>query len=161
MVAARRSSEDGAAQAGMGIAIGDVERRRRCWTSWSRTSPRTSRRCTPVTAAAFFEDVAARTGVVPATYRPLSWGTAFSDLDSDGDLDLLVANGHIYPQVDRHPELIGTYAQRNLLLENGGAGRRSCSSTSRTPPAPGSRRSSPAAASRRATMTTTATSTCS
>ena len=30
----------------------------------------------------------------------------------------LVANGHIYPQIDRHPELIGTYAQKNLLLEN-------------------------------------------
>jgi len=29
-----------------------------------------------------------------------------------------VANGHIYPQIDRHPEVIGTYGQKNLLLEN-------------------------------------------
>jgi hypothetical protein len=29
-------------------------------------------------------------------------------------------NGHIYPQIDRHPELIGTYAQPMLLLENRG-----------------------------------------
>src|SRR5439155_87809 len=40
------------------------------------------------------------------------------DIDDDGDLDLYVANGHIYPQIDRHPEVIGTYRQRNLLLEN-------------------------------------------
>ena len=35
-------------------------------------------------------------------------------------LDLVVANGHIYPQIDRHPEIVGTYAQRNLLMENQG-----------------------------------------
>ena len=29
-------------------------------------------------------------------------------------------NGHIYPQIDAHPELIGTYAQRNILLDNRG-----------------------------------------
>jgi hypothetical protein len=29
-------------------------------------------------------------------------------------------NGHIYPQIDRHPELIGTYAQPMLLLQNRG-----------------------------------------
>jgi hypothetical protein len=65
-----------------------------------------------------FEDVSRASGVGPATYRPLSWGTAFADLDNDGDLDLVVMNGHIYPQIDRHPELIGPYAQRNMLLEN-------------------------------------------
>jgi hypothetical protein len=34
-----------------------------------------------------------------------------------------VANGHIYPQVDAHPEFGLTYAQKNLLLENTGEAR--------------------------------------
>ena len=29
-------------------------------------------------------------------------------------------NGHIYPQIDRHPELIGTYEQRAILLDDRG-----------------------------------------
>jgi hypothetical protein len=45
------------------------------------------------------------------------------DLDNDGDQDLVIANGHIYPQVDDHPESGTTYAQRNRLMENLGGGR--------------------------------------
>ena len=46
--------------------------------------------------------------------------------DSDDwtkDQNLVIADGHIYPQVDAHPEFGLTYAQRNLLLENTGDGR--------------------------------------
>ena len=71
----------------------------------------------------FFSDVSQQSGVGQATYQALSWGTVFADLDNDGDEDLVVANGHIYPQVDRHPEQGMTYGQRNTLLENVGQGR--------------------------------------
>jgi hypothetical protein len=67
-----------------------------------------------------YEDVSRKSGVGPATYRTLAWGAAMSDFDNDGDLDIAVMNGHIYPQIDRHPELIGTYEQRNILLDNRG-----------------------------------------
>jgi enediyne biosynthesis protein E4 len=70
----------------------------------------------------FFTDASETSGVGPPTYGPLSWGTVAADLDNDGDLDLVEANGHIYPQVDRHPEFGLTYAQPTQLLENTGDG---------------------------------------
>ena len=56
------------------------------------------------------------------SYLPLAWGTKFFDYDHDGRLDLFVANGHIYPEVDDHPHLNTRYLQANLLYRNRGDG---------------------------------------
>ena len=54
-------------------------------------------------------------------YFLLGWGAGFVDIENDGDLDLYVANGHVYPEVDaRKPEL--SFAQKNLLYLNDGTG---------------------------------------
>jgi hypothetical protein len=108
---------NGAAQASMGLAAGDVDGDSILDLMVTNFSEDFSTLYRGV-GHGFFEDVSRATGVGPATYRPLSWGTAMADLDNDGDLDIVVANGHIYPQIDAHAELIGTYRQRNLLLEN-------------------------------------------
>jgi len=108
---------NGAAQASMGIATGDVDGDGILdvfVTAFSEDFKALYKGL----GGGFFSDVSRDTGVGAVTRLPLAWGTALADFDNDGDLDLVVANGHIYPQIDRHPELIGTYRQKNLLLEN-------------------------------------------
>lgn len=69
----------------------------------------------------FFQEISARAGLSEASFPFVGWGTRFFDPDNDGDLDLLMANGHI--QDNAHlTEAYTTYAQPSLLLENDGRG---------------------------------------
>ena len=64
----------------------------------------------------FFTDISPGLRMKDFTYVPVSWGTAFLDFDLDTQLDLLVLNGHIYPQVDALPSLKESYRQLPVLL---------------------------------------------
>ena len=57
------------------------------------------------------------------SWKYMGWGTKFFDFDHDGRLDLGIANGHIYPQVDEHPGIGSSYRQPNQLLHNIGNGK--------------------------------------
>ena len=70
----------------------------------------------------FFSDVSQRSGLGLPSLPFVAWGTRFFDVDSDGDLDLFVANGHTYPQVD-DSESEEHYAQPNQLFLNLGGGK--------------------------------------
>jgi hypothetical protein len=64
-----------------------------------------------------FTDVSVRSRVMKPTYPMVGWGTSFFDMDNDGWLDLFIANGHVYPQVDTIPG--GTpYRQPMVLFRN-------------------------------------------
>ncbi len=114
-------SQDGRAQAGMGIDAGDYDGDGRpdlfltTYQDDYKTLYHNDGRLR-------FSDVtyAARIGQV--SFNRLSWGTAFQDFDNDGWPDLFVASGHVYPQVDgaRLPQ--ETYAQGNQVLRNLGNG---------------------------------------
>jgi len=50
-----------------------------------------------------FTDISYQMASPEPTIPFLGWGTAFFDYDNDGWKDLIVANGHVYPAVDRMP----------------------------------------------------------
>src|SRR5438128_1416204 len=71
-----------------------------------------------------FDDEAESNGLGTATVLMSGWGVKFFDFDNDGDLDLLVANGHPDDKVEEHYAHV-KYREPLLLFHNtGGRGRR-------------------------------------
>jgi hypothetical protein len=68
----------------------------------------------------FFTDIAQQAGL--AVHQLLGWGIAFVDVDEDGWKDLVVANGHVYPEVER-VDTGEKYLQKTLLYRNLSNGR--------------------------------------
>ena len=112
-------SADGQLQAGMGVAVGDFESKGFLGiakTNFSGDKPSLYLN----ENGRFFEDISERAGL--GKNQLLGWGIAFLDMDEDGWPDLLMANGHVYPEVDRSP--IGEkFRQKTLLYRNLGNGR--------------------------------------
>lgn len=111
----------GNAQAGMGLAAGDVDGDGRLdlfVTNFYKDVSTFYRNLGDL----LFEDVTEDLGLRSPTYAPLSWGAELADLNQDGRLDLVVANGHIYPQADRAPTTGTSFRQRNTLLVGSAAG---------------------------------------
>ena len=71
-----------------------------------------------------FSDVTSQTGLDRPTLPYVGWGTVFFDFDNDGWLDIFVANGHVFPNVDQlEQRSVGGYRQKSLVFRNLGNGR--------------------------------------
>ena len=69
-----------------------------------------------------FDDVSNLVGITIPTYNVLSFGGGFFDYDNDGWLDLFIANGHVYPEVEQSAQK-AAYKQINSLFHNDGKGK--------------------------------------
>ncbi len=58
-----------------------------------------------------FTDVSYKANVARVSMPYVGWGTKFFDYDNDGWVDIFIANGHVYPQLQY-------YRQRKLLHRN-------------------------------------------
>src|SRR5216683_87719 len=65
----------------------------------------------------FFDEVSDQAGITRATHEVLSFGGGFFDYDNDGWLDIFIANGHVYPEVEQATPGI-QYKQTNSLFHN-------------------------------------------
>lgn len=107
--------------ASMGIACGDWNRDGR-QDLFVTTFSGESKVLYASTKGGSFRERSSSAGIAGPSLPMLGWGTAFDDLDLDGDLDLFVLNGHVYPQADA-PGTDTSYAQLDQLLRNDGKGR--------------------------------------
>src|SRR5437879_11019062 len=73
-----------------------------------------------------FSDFATPTGIGPATKLMSGWGVKFFDYDNDGDLDLLLCNGHPDDKIDGRVDGV-KYLEPMLLYRNTGNGMKSVS----------------------------------
>jgi hypothetical protein len=113
-------NEDGREQAGMGVTAGDYDRDGLMdifKTNFADDTHTLYRNL----GASSFDDATIASGLAVNT-KYLGWGTAFLDVDNDGWKDLIVANGHVYPEVDTG-HTGEKFKQRRLLYWNRGDGQ--------------------------------------
>lgn len=114
-------SQNGMEQAGMGIDVGDVNGDGRpdlFITNFSDDYNTLYLNQDGLT----FVDSTDLAGLGLSSLHYLGWSTRLADLDADGDLDIFVVNGHVYPQVDGS-DVDATFRQPMQVFLNDGHGK--------------------------------------
>ena len=112
-------NENGREQAGMGVAVADYDEDGAfdiVKTNFSEDVPNLYRN----NGNGTFTDQVYVSGVAAHTLY-LGWGVHFLDVDHDGRKDILIVNGHVYPNLEARN--IAKYRQPRLMYWNRGGGR--------------------------------------
>ena len=108
-------SADGKPQAGMGVSAGDYDLDGNLdivKTNFAGDTPSLYHNI----GGGNFEDATFPAGLGRHT-QYLGWGVGFFDMDNDGWPDILICNGHVYPEVEQLRTEAG-YAQQKILYRN-------------------------------------------
>jgi hypothetical protein len=108
-------SPDGKPQAGMGVSVGDFNRDGLLDIVKTNFAGDTDSLFLNL-GDGTYEDHTYLSGLGINT-RLLGWGVGFFDMDNDGWLDILVSNGHVYPEVDG-TRIDASYAENKYLYRN-------------------------------------------
>ena len=111
--------ENGEEQSGMGVSVGDYDSDGHLDVLVTNFSDETPTLYHNDGSGAFTDTTfAAKLG---HERKYVSWGVGLIDLDNDGWKDIFIANGHVYPEVDRYPSET-TYRQAKQVFRNLGNG---------------------------------------
>ncbi len=113
-------NEDGREQAGMGSTAADYDGDGHLDLFKTNFSDDTST-LYHANGDGTFTDITLAAGLA-TNLDALGWGTMFADVDNDGFPDLLVVNGHVYPEVDS-AKLGATFREPRFLYWNLGKGK--------------------------------------
>lgn len=114
-------STDGLAQAGMGVDFGDLDNDGNLDVFVTNFSHDTNTAYRNVGGGVFSDATTEMLLRMPSWFY-LSWATRFLDLDNDGDEDLFIASGHVYPEA-HDADAQTAYAERNQIFWNLGGGK--------------------------------------
>jgi hypothetical protein len=117
----------GKAQAGMGVAAGDIDGTARLSIYVTHLTTEHNTLWQERAKRGLFEDRTAAAGLMRTDWRGTGFGTVMGDFDQDGWLDIAVVNGRVQrgsttPNPDLGP-LLQAYSERNQLFRNDGSGR--------------------------------------
>jgi hypothetical protein len=112
-------NEDGREQAGMGTTVGDYNGDGHLDIFKTNFSDDTSTLYRN-NGDGTFTDATAAAGL-GLYMQYLGWGAMFFDFDNDGWPDLILVNGHVYPEVDSQ-HLGSSYKEPRILYHNNGNG---------------------------------------
>jgi len=109
-------SGDGQELGSMGVDFGDYDHRGQLDIYVTNFADQPNNLYRNLSAQSFTDaGWASKTG--QPSYPYVKWGTSFVDFDNDGWLDIFVANGHVYPQVDAAPGSV-QYREPMQLFRN-------------------------------------------